>query len=192
MSDVRHPLPASEKPPGRTIRLFLFRLFALLGVPALVLAGLETGLRAAGYGRSTRFLIPDREPGYYRTNQDYVRLFMPEGFDLRPLNYRVARAKPANTIRVVVLGESAVQGIPAPAFGFVPQLRAQLRARYPQKKIEVLNTGVVAINSHVVYQIARDLADFSPTCLSSISATTRSSAPTVPAAPTSRKRRRGG
>lgn len=145
-----------------TARVWFFRLFALLGVPALLLAGLEAGLRAAGYGRATGFLIPDREPGYYRTNPDYVSLFMPEGFDLRPLNYRVARAKPANTIRVVVLGESAVQGIPAPAFGFVPQLRAQLRARYPQRKIEVLNTGVVAINSHVVYQIARDLAEFSP------------------------------
>src|SRR6202044_244084 len=62
----------------------------------------------------------------------------------------------------VVLGESAAQGVPMPAFGFAPQLRAQLRARYPGREIEVINTGIVAINSHVVYQIARELSRFSP------------------------------
>lgn len=131
-------------------------------MPALLLAALEIGLRASGFGRPASFLIPDLEPGSYRTNQEYVSLFMPESFDLRPLNFRLAQKKPAGTVRIVVLGESATQGIPVPAFGFVPQLRAQLRARYPDKHIEVVNTGVVAINSHVVYQIARDLAAFSP------------------------------
>jgi len=145
-----------------TARQWLFRGIALLGVPVLLLGALESGLWVAGYGRATSFLIPDREPGYHRTSQDYVSLFMPESFDLRPLNFRVARQKPANTLRVVVLGESAVQGIPAPAFGFVPQLRAQLQARYPDRRIEVINTGVVAINSHVVYQITRELAAFAP------------------------------
>ena len=67
-----------------------------------------------------------------------------------------------DALRIVVLGESATQGIPSPAFAFVPQLRALLRARYPDKAIEVINTGVVAINSHVVYQIARDAARLSP------------------------------
>ncbi len=154
------PHPGTSRPSAA--KHGLYRFLVAVVIPALLLFGLEGTLRLVGFGRSAKFLIPDREPGYYRTNQEYVSLFMPESFDLRPLNFRVARAKPANTLRVVVLGESAVQGIPAPAFGFVSQLRAQLRARYPQKKIEVLNTGVVAINSHVVYQIARDLAAFSP------------------------------
>ena len=163
MSDARRTSPAAPDLRSRaTARQWLFRGFALLGVPVLFLVALESGLRAAGYGRATSFLIPDRAPGYDRTSQDYVSLFMPESFDLRPLNFRVARPKPANTVRVVVLGESAVQGIPAPAFGFVPQLRAQLLTRYPDKCIEVINTGVVAINSHVVYQIARELAAFAP------------------------------
>ncbi|MDI1337140.1 MAG: hypothetical protein PSU94_13235 [Lacunisphaera sp.] len=143
-------------------RLWLYRTLAVVGIPALLLLGLEGVLRLAGFGRSASFLIPDDQPGCYRTNPDFVSLFMPGSFDLRPLNIRVAVRKPANSIRIVVLGESAAQGIPAPAFGFPPQLRAQLRARYPGKQIEVINTGIVAINSHVVYQIARDLADFSP------------------------------
>jgi hypothetical protein len=63
---------------------------------------------------------------------------------------------------VVVLGESAAQGVPAPQFGFAAQLRAQLRSRYPGRAVEVINTGIVAINSHAVYQIARQMADLSP------------------------------
>ena len=154
------PSPATGKP--APARLWLYRLLAALGLPALLVFGLEGGLRLAGYGRPVDFLIPDDQPGCYRSNPDFVSRFMPAIFDLRPLNLRVAVRKPADTIRVVVLGESAAQGIPAPAFGFAPQLRAQLRARYPGKNIELINTGIVAINSHVVYQIVRNLADFSP------------------------------
>ena len=152
--------PGSSRPPAA--RLWLYRVLAAVVFPALLLLGLEGALRVAGYGRSAKFLIPDTRPGYYRTNPEFVRLFMPGGFDLRPLNFRVAKNKPANTVRLVILGESAAQGVPEPAFAFGPQLRAQLRARYPDKNIEIINTGIVAINSHVVRQIARDLVDFSP------------------------------
>ncbi|MFI5336181.1 MAG: tetratricopeptide repeat protein [Opitutales bacterium] len=154
--------PAPNPGQGPAARLWLYRLLALAGIPGLLLLGLEGGLRLAGYGHAAGFLIPDTKPGWYRTNPDFLSSFMPEGFDLRPLNFRVAARKPANTVRIVVLGESAAEGIPAPEFGFVPQLRALLRARYPGKDIEVINTGLAAINSHVVYQITRDLADFSP------------------------------
>jgi len=137
-------------------------MVALLGVPAALLVGLELALRVAGVGRDTRFLIPDTEPGFYRTNPDALALYLPGSFDLRPLNFRVAEPKPANTLRVVVLGESAAQGIPEPSFGFAPQLRAQLRARHPGREIEVINCGVVAINSHVVRRLAAELARFEP------------------------------
>ncbi len=154
------PSADASRPAGA--RLWLYRGLAAVALPALLLLGLEGGLRLAGFGRSASFLIPDDQPGCYRTNPDFLSLFMPSSFDLRPLNFRVAARKPAGTVRIVVFGESAVQGVPAPAFGFAPQLRAQLRARYPGKNIEVINTGIVAINSHVIYRIARDLAGFSP------------------------------
>jgi tetratricopeptide (TPR) repeat protein len=157
----RTPGPPA-KPPRTSARLWGFRAIAAIGIPALLFIGLEGGLRLAGFGRSVRFLIPDEKPGYFRSNPDFVSSFMPSSFDLRPLNFRVARRKAPNTVRIVVLGESAAQGIPVPSFGFAAQLRAQLRARYPGKDIEVINTGIVAINSHVVYQIARELAGFSP------------------------------
>jgi len=152
----------ADPAPRAAARLWLYRTLAAVGLPVLLLLGLEGGLRVAGVGRAAGFLIPDDQPGYYRTNPEFVSLFMPESFDLRPLNFRVALRKPAGTVRIVLLGESAAEGVPAPPFAFAPQLRAQLRARYPDRRIELLNTGIVAINSHVVYQVARDLARFAP------------------------------
>ncbi|HVT73184.1 MAG TPA: tetratricopeptide repeat protein [Lacunisphaera sp.] len=154
-------VPPDPVPPGGA-KAWAFRLIMLLGAPALLLLALEGGLRLAGYGRPTGFLIPDEKPGYYRTNPDFTGFFLPRSFDLRPLNFRLPVKKPPGALRVVVLGESAAQGVPAPAFGFAPQLRALLRARYPGREIEVINTGIVAINSHVVYRVTQDLADFNP------------------------------
>ena len=84
-----HPTPA---------RLWLFRLGLVLAAPAVFFLGLEGALRLVGYGRDTRFFIPDEQPGFVRTNPDYTALFLPGSFDLRPLHYRVALKKPAGTV----------------------------------------------------------------------------------------------
>ncbi len=155
--------PPKESPDGRArLRPWLQRLGLAVWVPLALFLALEAGLRLGGFGRPSTFLIPDAKPGYFRTNPDFVRLFLPGDFDLRPLNFRVSARKAPGTVRIVVLGESAAQGVPVPSFAFAPQLRAQLRSRYPGRTIEVLNTGIVAINSHVVYQIAREMARFEP------------------------------
>jgi len=135
---------------------------AAIGLPLLLVLLLEGGLRLAGYGHPTRYLIPDEKPGWYRTNPDFLKLFLADNFDLQPLNFRISARKAPGVVRVVILGESAAQGIPAPAFGFVAQLRAQLLEGLPGKNVEVINTGIAAINSHIVLQVARDLADFEP------------------------------
>jgi tetratricopeptide (TPR) repeat protein len=148
---------------ARTVRHpWAARLLLAVGLPLVLLLALEGGLRLAGFGRASTFLIPDEKPGYLRTNPDFASLFLPGNFDLRPLNFRMAAHKPPGTVRIVVLGESAAQGVPVPSFAFAPQLRAQLRSRYPGKEFEVINTGIVAINSHVVYQIAREMAGYEP------------------------------
>jgi tetratricopeptide (TPR) repeat protein len=155
---------SSDRPAGGAAprRLLAYRAALFFGIPLVLFAALEGGLRLAGYGGPSSFLIPDDKPGYFRTNPDFASLFLPGNFDLRPLNLRIAARKAPNTVRIVVLGESAAQGVPVPSFAFAPQLRAQLRARYPGREFEVIDTGIVAINSHVVYQIAREMARFEP------------------------------
>ncbi len=155
------PKPAARRhaAPRRT---WVYRAALAVGLPLALFLALEAGLRLAGYGRPTTFLVPDAKPGYFRTNPDFASLFLPGNFDLRPLSIRVAARKAPNTVRIVVLGESAAQGVPVPSFAFAPQLRAQLRSRYPGKEFEVIDTGIVAVNSHVIYQIAREMAGFEP------------------------------
>ena len=53
-------------------------------------------------------------------------------------------------------------GDPDSAYGFSRYLEVMLRERFPSRKFEVVNTGSVAINSHVVLRIAEGLADQKP------------------------------
>lgn len=79
-----------------------------------------------------------------------------------PQMYAIPSAKPSGTFRIFVLGESAAMGDPEPAFGFSRYLEAMLGERYPSMKFEIVNTGSVAINSHVVLPIAKGLAKYQP------------------------------
>ncbi|MGA3008226.1 MAG: hypothetical protein ABSE59_10075, partial [Opitutaceae bacterium] len=142
--------------------LWLWRLLLIVGVPLIFFGGLEGALRLTGIGKPTDFFIPDEKAGFYRTNPDFTYPFIPAPFDIEPLNFRISKHKSPNSVRLFVFGESAAQGLPETGFGFSAQLRAQLQARYPDKKIEIYNLGITAINSHVVYQIAREAVNFEP------------------------------
>jgi tetratricopeptide (TPR) repeat protein len=138
----------------------------MLGGPLVFFGLLEGGLRLTGYGTRTEFFVPDDDqPGFYCTNPNFTELFLPAHFGIRPLNFRLKKRKEPGSVRVFVLGESAAQGTPEPAFGFAAQLQAQLSAHYAGRKIEVFNLGITAINSHVVYQVTRQLPDFEPDLL---------------------------
>src|ERR1700722_16946114 len=138
------------------------RIALLFAAPILFFCALEGTLLLCGFGKPTAFFIPDEKPGYYRTNPDFTAPFIPASFGIQPLNFRIQRHKKPNCVRVFVLGESAAQGIPDPDFGFAAQLGSQLKARFPGGTFEVFNLGITAIDSHVVYRIARDAADFEP------------------------------
>ncbi len=155
------PAPGTRRPASS----LLPRLLLLFAAPAVFLVALEGALRLSGYGSATAFFIPDESPGFYRTNPAFTSPFIPASFGIAPLNFRIRRHKEPGALRVFVLGESAAQGVPEPDFGFAAQLRAQLRARFPGRAVEVFNLGITAINSHVVYRIARQVAGFEPDLL---------------------------
>lgn len=156
----RLSLSASEG--KRRASRWALRIGLVVASPLLALGLTEIGLRVAHVGQDTAFFIADERPGYFRPNPAFTHLFFPAQFDLKPLDFRLTRHKPPGGVRVFVLGESAVFGTPEPGFGFVEQLRAQLRARHPGRPVEVFNLGITAINSHVIVQIARSAADFEP------------------------------
>ena len=152
-----------DGPRGPSTRsVWLSRCLLALAAPLAFALVLEGSLRLSGYGLVTDLFIPDDKPGYLRTNPNFTSAYFPEQFDIYPLNFRIARHKEPGHLRIFVLGESAVKGTPEPGFGFTSLLEAQLRSAYPDKRFEVYNLGIVAINSHVVYQAARQAAALEP------------------------------
>ena len=143
-------------------RKWLFRLVAMLLAPVLFLVLLEIGLWAGGYGYSTSFF--EKVPGQdaYTANLRFGWRFFPRSQTRSPILFRLPANKGAETYRIFVLGSSAAMGTPDPAFSFSRFLEVMLRQRYPGVRFEVINTGMVAINSHVVRPIARECADHQP------------------------------
>jgi hypothetical protein len=150
---TKEPVPALS---GRKLRYF--RLMALMGVPLLCLGLLELGLRLAGFGYPTAFLLKSSNHGkdtFVQNDQFGWRFFGPRAAR-QPDAISIPREKPPGTVRIFVFGESAAYGDPQPRFGLPRMLGAMLGLRHPDKKFEVVNAAMTGINSHVILPLARD------------------------------------
>jgi tetratricopeptide (TPR) repeat protein len=145
--------------PASARRRRWFRAIAV-AVPLVNLVLLELILRAAGFGYPTAFFLQTRVNGQavFIENQQFSRRYFPPGLERTPQPALFPAVKPTNAIRLFVLGESAAMGDPEPAFGFPRILEVLLREALPGRRIEIINTAVTAINSHVIREIARDCA----------------------------------
>ena len=139
-------------------RLWVFRCCAVVLAPILAFCLLEFLLHIVGYGYSTSFFLPARIGGsdYYVTNDRFGYRFFPSNLARTPAPQRIAAAKPANTYRIFLFGESAAQGDPDPTFGVGRYLQVLLHERYPGTDFEVVSATMTAINSHALLPIARD------------------------------------
>ncbi len=136
-------------------------------VPTLLFAILEGSLWLGGYGWPTDYFLDGtttENPEVWIDNGDFDRWFFPPGLQgsSRPTPFAIVKKKPTDTYRVFVLGESAAMGFPDPSTSFARILEVMLAEHYPGKRIEVVNTAMVAINSHVVLPIARQCAEREP------------------------------
>lgn len=139
-----------------------FRIAAATLVPAVLLALLEGGLRLSGFGYDAAYFarIDGQEAVF--GNPTFGWRFFPPAIARRPPPIHMPLRKPPGTVRIFVLGSSAAQGFPDPAFSFARVLEVMLQDAYPHVAFEVINTAMVAINSHVVREIAADCASYEP------------------------------
>src|SRR5271165_1775450 len=155
---------ANGKAVNAAWRVWALRLAIGILAPVLLLLLVEGGLRAFSVGYPTDVTVPctiqGRPAACY--NLFFAAPFFPPGMIKTPQMYVIPAEKAPETYRIVVLGESAAMGDPEPAYGFSRYLEVMLRDRYPDMKFEMLNTGSVAINSHVVLPIAKGLAKYHP------------------------------
>lgn len=159
-SELVHP----RRPRLNRRRLWMFRLLAMVLVPLLLLVVLELMLRLFGYGYPTVFALKrsGAEPPVFIQNDRFCHRFIPSRLARNAYPFALNREKPPPGYRIFILGGSAAQGDPDPSFSFGRMLQIMLTARYPGIEFEVVNAAVVAINSHVVRDIAEDCARFEP------------------------------
>ena len=145
-------------------RVLAAQITAAVVVPIVLFALAEGMLRLAGVGFPSEVTVPcrlqSRPAACY--NLFFAAPFFPPGIIHTPQVFAIPAEKAPGTYRIVVLGESAAMGDPDPAFGFSRYLEVMLRARYPNMTFQVINTGTVAINSHVSLPIAKGLAQQHP------------------------------
>lgn len=146
------------------VRVWALRIAIGVLAPVLLLGVVEAGLRVFGVGYPTDVTVPCTVQGRPAScyNLFFAAPFFPPGMIKTPQMYVIPAEKPPKTFRIVVLGESAAMGDPEPAYGFSRYLEVMLRERYSDVRFEMLNTGSVAINSHVVLPIAKGLAKYRP------------------------------
>ncbi|HEY1470715.1 MAG TPA: tetratricopeptide repeat protein [Candidatus Acidoferrum sp.] len=158
--------PIPEDPPKTVTRwrYWLPRLAAAIVVPLLLLALTEGAFRLFNIGYSTELMNDCTVGGQPSScyNLFFAAPFFPPGMIKAPQFYTISKVKTPDTYRIFVLGESAAMGDPDPAYSFSRYLEVMLRERFPNTKFEVINTGVVAIDSHVILPIARELAHYKP------------------------------
>jgi tetratricopeptide (TPR) repeat protein len=161
----KQPAASSKKarpaaPPLSGRRLWVFRLAAVV-LPPLLLLALEGSLRLFGVGYSTnlfRRLHTDTGAEFWTDNPSFTRRFFPLLFSPEPRSFKFPVVKDPGTTRIFVFGESAALGEPDAKFGFASMLKVLLQHKYPERDFEIVNLSIVAINSHVIREIAREAA----------------------------------
>ena len=154
------PAPALSLP-----RKLLYAAVLSISTLALLLGGLELGLRLVSYGHSPHFFRQAKSSEgetIWRENRWAMVPFFPGTIVRRPQPIRLPGKKAPGTYRVFILGSSAAMGDPESSFSLARVLEVMLRAAYPQQRFEVVNAAVTAINSHVVRGIAEDCARLEP------------------------------
>jgi len=141
-------------------RTWLFRFIIIVVIPALLLLLVEGGLHIVGYGFPTSFTNKYMWKGQpaFCDNNKFTWQFFPKSIAREVDPFIFLEKKPADTYRIFIMGGSAAQGIPDPAFSFGRILQVMLEESYPGITFEIINTAITAINSHVVLEIAKDLA----------------------------------
>ena len=121
-------------------------------------------MRIGGYGFSAGTTVPAWIEGV-ACRGDNVKFgwrFFPRNIAQEFDPFAFATAKAEGVYRIFVLGASAAQGTPDPAYSFGRILEVMLDAAYAPMDAEVTVAAMPAINSHAVVEIARDLARYEP------------------------------
>jgi tetratricopeptide (TPR) repeat protein len=142
------PSPKDERPTLSLGKKLVYYLI-LLVIPIAIFFILELSLRLFHYGYDLRlFQKSNAYPGYYELNQDVAKRFFSKSNGTAPSNDIFLIKKPDTCYRIFVMGCSTTRGFPYEmGVTFTRILYYRLQDVFPNKRIEVVNTAMSAINS---------------------------------------------
>jgi tetratricopeptide (TPR) repeat protein len=131
-------------------------------LPLLTLAAAEIVLRAAGIGELEPLFVPvEQAPDYLQPNPDVVQRFFPDPRQAPAVSIDTTwfpATKSPGTVRIFVQGESSAAGFPYGRWASVGALLQQrLQRAYPDRNVEVINTGMAAVTSYVLLDFADEI-----------------------------------
>lgn len=161
MSRKTPPAPVAEQRSPATGRRRAFLAITLLA-PLLLLAAAEGVLRLAGIGELEPLFVPvESAPGHLQPNPAAVQRFFPDprqAPDVAIDTTWFAAAKPPGSLRLFVQGESSAAGFPYGRWASPAALLQQrLQRMYPDREVEVINTGMAAVTSYVLLDFADEI-----------------------------------
>ncbi|MCP9292986.1 SGNH/GDSL hydrolase family protein [Gracilimonas sediminicola] len=132
--------------------------------PLFLLGFIEIALIIGGYNEEAQdlFIEVPSQPDYLITNSSFVPRYFPS-FKPQVAVSPFLKKKKANTFRIFVLGGSSTQGYPYNFYySFAEQLEQKLLLETDGLNIEVVNLGMTAVNSYVIWDISNRLMDYQP------------------------------
>lgn len=132
--------------------------------PVILLLLIEGGLRLGGYESNSRdlFINMPTLPQYKVANPDFAGRYFPSFVpQVAPDPFK--EEKPENTFRIFVFGGSSTQGFP---YNFYESFSARLEQRLLMEteglNIEVVNLGMTAVNSYVIWDLSDRIKEYEP------------------------------
>jgi tetratricopeptide (TPR) repeat protein len=161
---IKENQPSSTPPAFQGWKKWAWRGCLAILTPCLFLLLLEGGLRLAGYGYPSSCFLKKETGGraFFIENSKFELRFFPPALLRIPSSYTIPANKDSSTYRIFVIGSSAAAGFPEPAYGFSRILEVILKAKYPERKFEIINTATTAINSNVDLPIVEEAAKHEP------------------------------
>jgi tetratricopeptide (TPR) repeat protein len=155
------PAPVETAPAPAPARRRAFLAITLLA-PLLLLASAEVALRLAGVGTLEPLFVPvSSAPGYIQPNPAAVQRFFPDPRRAPEVSIDTTwfpEQRPPGTLRIFVQGESSAAGFPYGRWASPAALLQQrLQRAYPDREVEVINTGMAAVTSYVLLDFADEI-----------------------------------
>ncbi|NVK25851.1 MAG: hypothetical protein HWE10_13060 [Gammaproteobacteria bacterium] len=144
----------------------LFYLVAIL-LPVLFLAFIEFVLRLVNFGEEYPLFVERKElQGYFQPNPELIKRYFsnPEQApNVSPDTVFFTKEKQEDVFRVVVQGGSSAAGFPFGRYGSLQgMLEQRFKRAYPDKKIEVINTAMAAVNTYTLMDMTEEIIAIEP------------------------------